>query len=158
PDLIVLGIYVGNDVQDADPEAPRIEMVDGLVYGAGTRHGALEWLYYHSHLFALAKSSLHGPLERRTRAWLGLPETFETANLRSEAAIYAATPPPAFARGMAACDAALGRLAVFARERRLPVVALLIPHVVQVDPARFRAALAGLGLDRVGYDPGAPTR
>ena len=150
PDLILVTVFVGNDLQDAAPGGPKVMVVDGALVLQGERSRSLSrWLYYHSHLFVLLKSSaLGGPVRRL----LGLPEPLETRELRSELALYAKGQPSKMAReGGTATEKAVAALAESAGGTR--ILAVIIPSLVQVDPIRWQASLKRFGLDPEEYDP-----
>jgi lysophospholipase L1-like esterase len=159
PDVVAIAVFVGNDLQDAAPDVPKVEVVDGALVLQGEGKPSLgRWLYYHSHLFVLLKSGLPAGVGRRLRAALGRPEPWEVRELRLEFDLYGEKLPPSLRAGAAATERAVGELARLARSRRFRPVALLIPSEPQVDPAAWRQVLARLGLDPAGYDPGRPTR
>jgi lysophospholipase L1-like esterase len=157
PDAVVVAVFLANDVQDASPDQPKVAVVDGALVVPGETGGLRRWLYYHSHLFRLVKSSL---LEGRVRSLLGLEEPWATRELRAEFSLYAPVLPEEMRKGAEATEAAVARLAA----HRVPAVAVLIPSLPQVDPQRWQAVLSRLGLniadpaDIAGYDPRRPNR
>ena len=158
PDLVLLGVFVGNDLQDATPGLQDVQVVDGalVVDAAAARSLAgrvKRWLYYHSHLYVLAKAGIGSG-----RRLLGLPEPWAVREQREEMRLYSDTPTPASTAGAAATGAAYARLAELGRERGFRVGALVIPSLQQVDPRVWRATLARLHLDPAHLDPARPTR
>jgi len=154
PDLVLVAVFIGNDLQDAIP-GPKPMAVDGALVMPGEKAGGLSrWLYYHSQLFVLLKnSSLGGSLRRL----LGRPEPLETRQQREEFALYdKGDLPEPIRRGAAETDRAVAELAAGAGKTR--VVAVLIPSLIQVDPRRWQANLRRFGLDPVRYDPERPNR
>lgn len=149
PDVVVLAVFLANDLQDASPDQPRVAVVDGLLVVPGETGGLRRWLYYHSHLFRLLKSSV---LEGGARSLLGLREPWAVRELRSEFAMYSPSLPRELRRGAEVTEQAVARL----KAKR--VLAVLIPSLPQVDPARWNAVLAQLGLDPAGHDPMRPNR
>jgi lysophospholipase L1-like esterase len=154
PDLILITVFVGNDLQDAAP-GPKPMAVDGALVMPGERSGSLSrWFYYHSQLFVLIKnSSLGGSLRRL----LGRPEPLETRQQREEFAIYdkAALPEPV-RQGAEATERAVAELRADAGGTR--IVAVIVPSLVQVDPGRWQANLKRFGLDPARYDRERPNR
>ena len=74
PDVILVTVFIGNDLQDAVP-GPKPAAVDGALVMPGERSGSLSrWLYYHSQLFVLIKNSSLGASLRRL---LGRQEPLE---------------------------------------------------------------------------------
>lgn len=154
PDVAVIAVFLANDLQDAAPSSP-VRVVDGELVVGGEHAGARRWLYYHSHLFRLLKTSLfEGPL----RQHLGFAEPWARRERRAELALYGGTLPPELAAGAAATDRAVARLARLAARRRARVLAVLVPSLPQVDPVRWKALHAELGVDPRGHDPRRPNR
>jgi lysophospholipase L1-like esterase len=149
PDVVVLAVFLANDLQDASPDQPKVAVVDGQLVVPGETGGLRRWFYYHSHLFRLLKSSV---LEGGLRARLGLREPWAVRELRSEFAMYSPNLPPELQRGAVATEQAVARLA---GQR---VLAVLVPSLPQVDPAKWQAVLAQLGLDSAQHDPLRPNR
>jgi lysophospholipase L1-like esterase len=158
PEVVVLGVFVGNDLQNAAPSAPHMEVRDGQLVLPGERPGLRSWLYQRSQLYVLAKNALPAAAQRPLRELLGLPEPWALRELRLELELYRPQPTPLVAEGAAATGAALDRLRALARERGFVVAAVLIPSLVQVDPGAWSAVLAQLGADTAAHDPAAPTR
>jgi lysophospholipase L1-like esterase len=154
PDLILVTVFIGNDLQDAAP-GPKPTAVDGALVVPGEKAGGLSrWLYYHSHLFVLLKSSSLGGSLRRL---LGRPEPLETRQQREEFDLYEkGRSSEGVQGGAAATERAVAGLASGAGRAR--VVAVLIPSLVQVDPRRWQANLKRFGLDPSRYDPGRPNQ
>lgn len=149
PDVVVLTVFLANDLQDASPDQPKVAVVDGALVVPGETGGLRRWLYYHSHLFRLVKSSV---LEGGLRTMIGLREPWAVRELRSEFAMYSPNLPEELQRGAEATEQAVARLA----GRR--VLAVLVPSLPQVDPAKWQAVLAQLGLDPAQHDPLRPNR
>src|SRR5947209_1734724 len=152
PDVVLIQVFLANDLQDAAP-GPKVEVRDGSLVVQGERPRCLSrWLYYHSHLFVLLKNStLGGPVRRL----LGLPEPLEQRELRTEMSLYAkAGLPEPLQAGAAATDQAVALLARDAG--RVRIQAVIVPSVLQVDPVRWRVALKRFGLDAAKYDPNRP--
>ncbi len=153
PDVVVLTVFLANDLQDASPDQPKVAVVDGALVVPGETGGLRRWLYYHSHLFRLVKSSV---LEGGLRTMIGLREPWAVRELRSEFAMYSPTLPEELQRGLEATEQAVARLA--GRKKKTRVLAVLIPSLPQVDPAKWQAVLAQLGLDPAQHDPLRPNR
>jgi lysophospholipase L1-like esterase len=154
PDVVVIAPFLANDLQDAAPDS-AVRVVDGQLVVGDTKGGPRRWLYYHSHLFRLIKSSV---LEGRLRRTIGLGETLATRERRAELDLYEAVPPRELAPGIDATDAAIARLARLAAERHQRVLAILVPSLPQVDPKQWRALHEQLGVTATGQDPRRPNR
>jgi lysophospholipase L1-like esterase len=153
PDVVLVTVFIGNDLQDAAPGGAKVAVVDGALVAPGERsHTLSRWLYYHSHLFVLLKSSSLGGALRRL---LGRPEPLETRELRAEFDLYAKGPPSAMvAGGAAATETAVAGLVANAGQAK--ILAVLIPSLVQVDPRRWEANLKRFALDPSRYDRDRP--
>ena len=149
PDVIVLAVFLANDLQDASPDQPKVAVVDGQLVVPGETGGLRRWLYYHSHLFRLFKSSV---LEGGLRTRLGLREPWAVRELRSELSMYSPSLPPELQRGAEVTEHAVARL------EGKKVLAVLVPSLPQVDPDKWSAVLAQLGLDPARHDPLRPNR
>lgn len=158
PDVVVIGVFLGNDLIDASPDRPAIHLVDGLMVPAASPRGPRAWLHRRSHLYVALKGLLERPGMRPLRSRLGLAEPWTVRNLREEFTIYHRDAASALAPAIAASDEALGRLAERSRGAGFGLVALLIPSEVQLDPSRWRAALESLDLDQREHDPQVPRR
>ncbi|HVR98100.1 MAG TPA: GDSL-type esterase/lipase family protein [Thermoanaerobaculia bacterium] len=155
PDLVLLAVFMANDLQDAAPGSPKVAAADGYLAVPGESGGLRRWLYYNSHLFVLFKTSvLEGPIRSR----LGLKEPHARREQREELSLYSAQPSEMIRGGAAATERAIAELARTAAERKTPVAAILIPSLLQVDPVAWKARFSGLGVDPAGYDPDRPTR
>jgi hypothetical protein len=149
PSLAVLGVFTGNDLQDATPGVPRVAVRDGALVVAGERPGLGHWLYRRSHLFLLAKQAA---LWERLRGG----ESWARAELRREMALF--EDPHAFAEGAAATAAAFQRFAHLARMHGVRPVVALFPTLPQVDQALWTTTASALGLDPARLDRDAPNR
>jgi len=152
PDVVLVTVFVGNDLQDASPGGPPVRVVDGALVVGGEGRSVSRWLYYHSHLFVLLKTSALGVPLRRL---LGLPEPLETRELRAEFELYEKHGASTVIRqGLAASDQAVAGLARSTGGAR--ALAVLIPSLIQVDSSRWRAGLKRFGLDPARFDPMRP--
>lgn len=149
PNVVVIAPFLANDLQDAMPGSPTHVVNGDLVAGDGSG-GPRRWLYYHSHLFRLVKSSLfEGPLRQK----LGLAEPWARRERRRELALYGRDLPAELAPGVAATERAVRRLIQDGLAQKAGVIAVLVPSLPQVDPQRWRALHTELGVDLRGQDP-----
>ncbi|MEA2604446.1 MAG: hypothetical protein QOF89_5438 [Acidobacteriota bacterium] len=149
PDLILLGIFTGNDLQDAAPDHPPIYVVHGDIVDEAERHRSStgHWLFQHSQLFALLKYSLPNPVDRALRRALHLPEPGAIRYLREEMALYdPRSRPAAEASGGAASEAAIRHLLDLTRADHTRVAALLLPSALQADDRVWNRTLHQLHL------------
>lgn len=155
PDLVVLTIFVGNDLQDATPGLPRAMAVDGVLVIEGESPGSLSrWLYYHSQLYVLIKTSPAGDAVRRA---LGRRTPRDRAEVAAEMTLYSDGPPSPIERdGGAMTAAAIGDLVAHPGAGR--VAAVLVPSLLQVDPVEWRKTLAARRLDPRAHDAARPTK
>ncbi len=158
PNLVVLAIFLGNDLVDASPDREEILIVDGLLVPAQSSGGIKAWLHRHSHLFVIIKNLLEQPGFRPLRARLGLGEPWKTRTLREEFSVYHESAGQELKPAIDATDQALGRFVDLCGELGIEIVAVLMPSEVQIDPDRWHSSITGLGLDPAEYDPSVPTR
>ena len=156
PDLMVVAVYLGNDLVTERREAFRpVELVE---------HSELRWprrltadelvdavarpindrLETTSHLFVLGKTSLGSVLMR-----LGLTARYIPPELREDQRDWAAWDVTADV---------LAEIDALARDRGVPAIFALIPSNYQVDPELLRSHARALGLDPSTLDPEQPNR
>ena len=158
PALLLLAVFVGNDLADARPDREETRIVDGLVVPTVLRPGVGSWLYRHSDLARLAKRAAGGPALTSLRLAAGWREPWEISNLRWEFSIYA-TPPSAEIRAAEeTTDRALARLAALCAADGTRLLAALVPTRVQLEPEVWGATLVRLGLDPASHDREQPVR
>jgi lysophospholipase L1-like esterase len=148
PDLIVLGIFTGNDLQDAAPDRPRTFVVDGDILDEAELHRSrpLHWLFQHSQLFALLKFSIPQSIDRPLRRALHMPEPGAIRGLREEMALYDPRNRPAAERGGARSEAAIRRLLDLTRADHPVIAAVLLPSKLQADERQWSRTLRQLKL------------
>jgi len=157
PDVVVLAIFLGNDLVDASPDREEILLVDGLLVPSQSADGLKAWLHRHSHLFVAIKSLLEQPGFLPLRARLGLGEPWKTRTLREELGVYKQSAEQDLRPAIDATDEALGRFVDWSWELGFELVAVLIPSEIQLEPDRWHSSLASLGLDPADYDSSTPT-
>jgi lysophospholipase L1-like esterase len=148
PDVIVLGIFTGNDLQDAAPDRPPAFVSHGELLDKAelSRSQLFHWLYQHSQLFALVKYSLPAPVDRTIRRTFHMPEPSAIRGLREEMALYDPRNRPRAELGGQASEAAIRRLLTLAQADHATVVALLLPSKLQADDVEWNGALRQLHL------------
>lgn len=158
PDLVILAVYMGNDLQDA--AEPKAGIRGGLIRRGNQARsmGWMDWLYYHSHLYVLLKSAVPVGVYEELRARLGLSKSHRAQRLVREMEIYRTPTSALVERGLAASRRALTRLVDLAQERRARLAAVFVPAIVQIDPELWRRSLNNLQLDPESYDVEAPNR
>lgn len=158
PDIVVLAIFLGNDLVDASPDREEILLVDGLLVPSLSAGGIKAWLHRHSHLFVTVKSLLDQPGFQPLRDKLGLGEPWKTRTLREELGVYRKSADQALRPAIDATDEALGRFTELSEELGFELIAVLIPSEIQLEPERWQMSLTSLDLDPADYDPSTPTR
>ena len=158
PDMVVLAIFLGNDLVDASPDREEILLVDGLLVPSQSSGGLKAWFHRRSHLFVAIKSLLEQPGFQPLRARLGLGEPWTTRALREELGVYKQSAEQDLRAAIDATDEALGGFVDLSEELGFNLVAVLIPSEIQLEPERWQTSLASLGLDPADYDPSTPTR
>jgi lysophospholipase L1-like esterase len=158
PGLVVVGVCLANDLQDAAPSREAVQVAYGSAHRGGARPGLGEWLYYNSHLFVFLKNALPAGPYRDLRAAVGLGEPAVVRNLRRQLAIYEVPAGAEVTAGATAMAAAARRLDAWGAAHGARVAALLIPAAIQIDADRWRRAVEQLGPGETELDRGAPTR
>jgi lysophospholipase L1-like esterase len=158
PDVVLLTVFTGNDLQDAAPGGPKVVVKDGHLVPEGRKRRPVSlWFNQHSHLFSLLKSSA---LVRPVRRLLGRPEAFGDWVVRTEMHLYATDKPSDLvARGAAVTERAVADLVDLVRSAgETRVVAVIVPSLLQVDAALWKTTLDHLGLGPAKHDPDRTTR
>ena len=158
PDVVVIAIFLGNDLVDASPDREEIHLVDGLLVPSQSAGGLRAWLHRHSHLFVAVKGLFEQPGLMPLRAKLGMGEPWKIRTLREELGVYRKSAPQDLKPAIDATDEALDGFGELARDHSFELVAMMIPSEIQLDPQRWQGSLNRLGLDPDDYDPATPTR
>ena len=158
PDLVLLVIFVGNDLRDAVPDYDNWAVRNGQLATPTGYSPIKDWLFNHVHLYALLKTALPAGVQQRVRAALGMGEPWSLRYAREVFQIYDPEVPPLVRQGLERTDAAIARLTALAAEHDFGVAAMLVPDIVQVDDPRWRATLDHLGLAGADRDPRQPNR
>lgn len=146
PDLVLLCIFVGNDILDAT-EWGRSAMSQGVSAGmplAGSRRGLSLWLYQHFHFFRLLD---------KIKPILGLSESANLTYLRTMI-LTGFDESELTKEGRANNATAISGIANLAAEHHFRLAAVLIPIGFQLDPqGPGTARLFSLaGVDPETYD------
>lgn len=154
PDLVILALFLGNDLQDAMSGSRSGRP---LARNAPPRRTSRfkAWLDAHSHTVVLLKRAIPLPLQGRVLSWLGEPPPLELHHLRAEVELLLEVPPPWIERATEALAATLDRVAA---PYRVPIAVVLIPSDLQLDPELLRSAASYLGLEASEFDPDRPRR
>jgi lysophospholipase L1-like esterase len=158
PDVVVLGIFVGNDLLEATREWSSWDVVEGRLIPVGSQSKLKDWLFFHSHLYALLKNRIPIGLQSAVRARLGLPEPWTVRQMRAAASLYEAETNALAQEAMTATGEALDRFAELARERAFAPLALVIPDLIQLDPQRWADLARQLDLPPASHDLARPNR
>lgn len=160
PDLVVLGIFTGNDLQDAAPGRPALRVVDGEILDRTDRQRSSlsHWLFHHSQLFVLLKYSLPAPIDRLLRRTFHLPEPGAMRGLRDEMTLYERKNQRLAEAGGAASEAALLHLLELCRQDHARVAALLLPSDLEANERDWQRALRTLRLSPGQVDRALPSR
>ncbi len=158
PDLVLLNMFVGNDLRDAEVDVDRWNVIDGQLAPPGAKPGLKDWLYNHVHLFVLLKNAVPSGLQQWVRGALGMGEPWSLRYAREVFEIYHRETTPLVRRGLQRTEAAVDRWLELAERDGFQVAVTLIPDIVQVDPERWQAALRQLELPPDVVDPRQPNR
>jgi hypothetical protein len=142
PDAIVLTFFIGNDVVDNAASNRHQRVIDGYLTTGEPAPGILpvsvrSFLSLHSDLYHFL-----WPIQRRLRG-LPMPKMADrlfACGLEADAPLWAAT------------DSLLGQVAETARVHELPLLIVIIPDMVQVEPDLSAQASQG----QEGLDPSSP--
>jgi len=142
PDAIVLAFFIGNDIVDNADHNRHYRVIDGYLTGGGPAPGILpvsvrSFLSRNSDLYHLL-----WPIQRRLRG-LPIPTTADAliaCGFEADASSWATT------------DSLLGQLAETARVHGLPLLIVVIPDLVQLEPDLWVQA----SQEREGLDPSRP--
>jgi len=138
PDLVLLGVYVGNDVLDNVDFAERRT-------GAG-RSGLVEWMRVRSQLYMWLRRQRHAAGDRMNH--------LQHAAMRT----HATRPTADVVRGLEMTEDAIASLARDVAGRGMQFGIVLIPSADQVHAERWRAVLGRYALSAAEYDPAEPNR
>jgi hypothetical protein len=158
PDMVLLAIFVGNDLRDANADYDNWAVVDGQLATPAGYSRLKDWLYNHIHLYALLKTALPAGVQQRVRAALGMGEPWSLRYAREVFMIYDSAVPPLVQEGLERTDEALAALTRLGGEHGFRIAAMLVPDIVQVDDPRWAATLEHLGLTGDDHDPRQPNR
>ena len=158
PELVLLVVFVGNDLRDAVPDYDNWAVRNGQLAAPAGYSPIKDWLFNNVHLYALLKTALPAGVQQRVRAALGMGEPWSLRYAREVFQIYDPEVPPLVRQGLDRTDAAVARLTELAAEHGFGVAAMLVPDIVQLDDERWRATLEHLGLVDGRRDPRQPNR
>lgn len=144
PELVIVGAFLGNDLQDNRTSSLR-RFNDGVVTAPTRRwHTPVtSWAYEHSHLYALVRRVPERVLERRRKG----ADDYYTGFLRK----YAPPDDSVFREEVAVTAAAFAGLHAAVRASGADLLVALVPEAVQVEERRraevARVVPAGQPLD-----------
>jgi len=139
PDVVLLAVFVGNDVLD------NLEFARAHADGKG-RHGTnlLDRLRVRSQLYMWVRRRRHAADQRQ--------RVLEGRAMES----HAVAPSAEMERGLALTEAAIAKLAAAVHERGARFAVLLIPSAAQVYPALWQEVIGRHHLQTAAYDNREP--
>jgi hypothetical protein len=177
PDLVLLGVFVGNDVWNVLTGPHRAVVVDGVLR---SRPGVLERWYRPvqgavlgpplpgvpaSDAFGprprwLRRTHLYRFLSRRYAALAAGGRGAPTRPLTAvdDPAVLLRDPPPELDEGFEQACSWIGRMAAWCGAHRATLAVLLIPSAEQVEPERWAEARRRFALRDEGFDLERPQR
>jgi lysophospholipase L1-like esterase len=158
PDLVLLAIFIGNDLRDANLDYDNWAVANGQLTSPTGYSPLKDWLFNNIHLYVLLKTALPAGVQKTVRAALGMGEPWGVRYARESFLMYDPAVPPLVQEGLERTDEAVGRLLQLAGEHRFGVAAVLIPDLVQVDDQRWAASLEQLDLAGGHQDPRQPNQ
>lgn len=141
PDLVTLGFFVGNDIEENESD-PMFRVVDGELTDPERRPGRVERLLSRSHLVRLLRAAFAGVVraeESTPPPRAGLDGFLAIERQRME--ICRVPPRPRIERGYTATEERLLALARDLERRGIAFLVVLIPDEFQVDETIRKAAL-----------------
>jgi lysophospholipase L1-like esterase len=131
PDVVILGAFLGNDIQDNARDPGTRWQIKGHAGEGDARwfRPATDWLYAHSDLYRLSRSLPDALRERFRRG-------AERRDVRSVLERYGTAEAPQRQRGLMETARSLERLSVIGRMKNIEVVVVLFPEALQVEPWR----------------------
>jgi lysophospholipase L1-like esterase len=154
PDLVMLGFYVGNDIQD-NYHNPRLRVIDGYLQDGEPPAGLLP---YRLRVFLETRSHLYRfswPIVRRlTDAAYSARETQAAAN---QLAIFSRTDSDAARDMWSANRKQLADAARLAKIHGLDLLVVVIPDAIQLDKTRWNRLIQRAGASEADFDPLRPS-
>ncbi len=163
PDAVLIGFFVGNDFVESmdlydDDGNPLMHIEDGYIVTnkpadkeksiiRDVTKQARAYLNTSSHLYVFMRDRLSSLLGR----WGLLPFDLVPEFCEKE---YSAR----MQRGVETTRAVLHELAAYTRAQRLPLLAVVLPTIYQVDTEAWDLYVTGLKLDATRYDLDKPQR
>jgi lysophospholipase L1-like esterase len=168
PDLVILGFYLGNDIEENESDI-EFEVVDGELTAPHRRReksvadtpppSALVRFLSRFHLYRLLRRAT---LLRKADAATPRPQDRALENYlavaRHHMEVLRRKPRESLRRGAAKSESRLKRLRDDLAQHRVGLVVLVIPDELQVSPAAFERVLREFKLDPADFDPDRPTR
>ena len=162
PDVVVLGIFLGNDETDAVGGPSRMVVHHGSFVERWREADLRSWrrrilhpLFARSHLVRFLRWS---PLTEAVEVHLLGRTTPRMRAHRGLLAPYLDPPPPEVVEGDRLTRECLPRLRQAAEDRGLPLLAVLIPERLEVYPQRLAADVEAAGFEDKRFDLDGPNR
>lgn len=154
PDLAVLCIFIGNDLEN-NLGPYQAEVKDGFLVERRHTSGLIpyslrSWLQRNAMSYVFLWNAWN-----HVRPWFGMPETDA---LKSERDLFSLRPIQGVESGYRVSASLLQELGSFSRSSRIPVLAVLIPTEFQAYPDEFRKVVRQQGLNSEDFDLELPQR
>jgi hypothetical protein len=145
PDLVLVGFFIGNDVEDNARERDET-VVDGELVGTIAPRGVLpigirSFLARHSQLYHLL-----WPYQRKLQQLFTHDQDAASGPASGPLLLYSDPSAPPMIQEWRALDESVGHLVETARSHRIPVAAIIIPDPLQIDTVAWRAAASSAGI------------
>jgi hypothetical protein len=161
-DAIVIAAFGANDEIDVTYGRGRIEVRFGHAVEPGSkfdpsspRRRISHFVYRHSHLTRMLR---HSPVTEAISRWLGRGESIHRRMAQDLLIPYQVPVSPAVVRGGEMTRACLARLSALARSREIPVLGLLVPDVLEIDPESRQRTMRLANRAHLELDLEAPRR
>ncbi|MEM8960655.1 MAG: hypothetical protein AAGD38_04185 [Acidobacteriota bacterium] len=156
PDVVLLCIFLGNDLLDATEVHRQIDMAEGLVAAAPRAGGYRQAVQRNLHVARLAKRALPPGLQAKLRGMVGLAEPWAITYLRDRLRMYANTPDALAAEGRQVSAEALDRLLDLTTARGIKVAAVFVPSQLEVDDDYWDAMMRAFEVDPTTHAQDVP--
>jgi hypothetical protein len=154
PDMVILCVYVGNDL-DNNLTPKETVVRNGLLVDPHKQKGVLPY-------------SMRAWLQRNSmayvflwRAWNQVRPVFgvdPSDTLQPEKAIVSRHPAPSIEKAYQVTSGILGEFKAFGDAQKLPLLIVLIPAEFQIYPDKFNALVKKQGLDPASFELDVPQR
>lgn len=158
PDVVLVGVFLGNDLLDVTAKHRQIDVTVDAVANGSLASRARHALYRRSHLVRLIKRAMPPVLANKLRAWAGLPEPWNRVYLRDMLETHAVELGDLTREGHDASRLAMDRLTALAERYDFRLLIALLPGPLKADDDLWEQAMQDLGAKSTEYERDLPAR